>query len=204
MSRRSKATITTSSGSPSPWSVSCWPSLVSPSPTCSSRTGARCRSVLEVTEVRRDRVLQSGYRLCYLDAGPVDGEPIVLLHGLMSDSSTWEPAIGPLAKHGLRVIAPDLIGHGKSDKPRVRYGLDFFATSVSELLTALGMAGATVAGHSLGGAIAVYFGRFHAAQLHRLVLVSSGGLGREVHPILRVATVPGANHIVRAMVNERT
>ena len=52
--------------------------------------------------MRRDSVLQSGHRLCYLDAGPVDGEPIVLLHGLMSDSSTWDPAIGPLAEHGLR------------------------------------------------------------------------------------------------------
>jgi len=122
--------------------------------------------------VRWDNVLQSGHRLCYLDAGPIDGEPIVLLHGLMSDSSTWDPAIGPLAEHGLRVIAPDLIGHGKSDKPRVRYGLDFFATSVSELLTALGIPRATVAGHSLGGAIAVYFARFHTAQLYRLVLVS--------------------------------
>ena len=154
--------------------------------------------------MRRDSVLQSGHRLCYLDAGPIGGEPIVLLHGLMSDSSTWDPAIGPLAEHGLRVIAPDLIGHGKSDKPRVRYGLDFFATSVSELLTALGIPRATVAGHSLGGAIAVYFARFHTAQLYRLVLVSSGGLGREVHPILRAATVPGASHILRAMVNERT
>lgn len=154
--------------------------------------------------MRRDSVLQSGHRLWYLDAGPVDGEPIVLLHGLMSDSSTWDPAIGPLAEHGLRVIAPDLLGHGKSDKPRARYGLDFFATSLSELLTALGIPRATVAGHSLGGAIAVYFGRFHPAQLHRLVLVSSGGLGREVHVILRAATVPGASHILRAMVNERT
>jgi pimeloyl-ACP methyl ester carboxylesterase len=157
-----------------------------------------------VTEVRRDSVLQSGHRLWYLDAGPVGGEPIVLLHGLMSDSSTWDPAIRPLAEHGLRVIAPDLLGHGKSDKPRARYGLDFFATSLSELLTALGIPRATVAGHSLGGAIAVYFGRFHPAQLHRLVLVSSGGLGREVHVILRAATVPGASHILRAMVNERT
>ncbi len=143
-----------------------------------------------MTEVRRDSVLQSGHRLWYLDAGPVDGEPIVLLHGLMSDSSTWDQAIGPLAEHGLRVIAPDLLGHGKSDKPRARYGLDFFATSLSELLTALGIPRATVAGHSLGGAIAVYFGRFHPAQLHRLVLVSSGGLGREVHLILRAADRP--------------
>ena len=62
----------------------------------------------------------------------------MLLHGLMSDSSTWDPAIGPLAEHGLRVIAPDLLGHGRSDKPRARYGLDFFAASVSELLMALG------------------------------------------------------------------
>jgi pimeloyl-ACP methyl ester carboxylesterase len=157
-----------------------------------------------MSKVRRGSVLQSGHRICFVDAGPIDGEPIVLLHGLMSDSSTWEPAIGPLAAHGLRVIAPDLLGHGQSDKPPVRYSLDFFAASVSELLTALEISAATVAGHSLGGAIAVYFGRFHRPQLRGLVLVSSGGLGREVHLILRVATVPGARHLVRAMINERT
>jgi pimeloyl-ACP methyl ester carboxylesterase len=157
-----------------------------------------------VTDVRRGSVLQSGHRLRYVEAGPAEGEPIVLVHGLMSDSSTWNPAIGPLARHGLRVIAPDLIGHGGSDKPRVDYSLEFFAASLSALLVDLDVPRATVAGHSLGGAIAMHFGHFYSGQLRRLVLVSSGGLGREVHLILRAATVPGARYVVRGLLNERT
>jgi pimeloyl-ACP methyl ester carboxylesterase len=162
------------------------------------------RTVARVTEVRRGCVLQDGHSLRFTEAGPADGAPVVLLHGLMSDSSTWDRAIGPLAAHGLRVIAPDLLGHGASDKPSAHYSLEFFASSLSQLLTALTVPGATVAGHSLGGAIAMQFGHDYPEQLHRLVLVSSGGLGREVHLVLRAATIPGARHVVRAMLNERT
>ncbi len=76
-------------------------------------------------------MLVDGHRLSYLEAGPSDGPVVLLVHGLLSDSTTWDPVIAPLAAHGLRVIALDLIGHGASDKPQLAYYLDDFASSIS-------------------------------------------------------------------------
>jgi pimeloyl-ACP methyl ester carboxylesterase len=130
--------------------------------------------------------------MAYLEAGPPDGPVVVLLHGLASDSGTWDRAIAPLAAAGLRVIAPDLIGHGDSDKPSRSYLLDDFADSVQALLDEIGVKAATIGGHSLGGAVATYFAARHCRYVERLVLVSAGGLGREVHPLLRAASLPVA------------
>jgi pimeloyl-ACP methyl ester carboxylesterase len=136
-------------------------------------------------------------RLSYLEAGPAGGPVIVLIHGLASDAGTWDRALGPLADRGLRVLALDLVGHGRSDKPAGSYLLDDFAQSLSAFLNALGIESATLCGHSLGGAIAVHFGYHHPTRVDRLVLVSAGGLGREVHPMLRAAALPGASTVLR-------
>lgn len=138
-----------------------------------------------------------GHRLSYLDAGPSDGEPVLLIHGLASDSGTWAPALGPLAARGVRVIALDLLGHGESDKPPGTYLLDDFAAMLEGFFAVLGLPAATLCGHSLGGAVAVHFGYYYPSRVSRLVLVSAGGLGREVHPVLRAATLPGADRVVR-------
>jgi pimeloyl-ACP methyl ester carboxylesterase len=129
---------------------------------------------------------------------------VLLLHGLVSDSTTWQPAIEPLAARGLRVIALDLLGHGESDKPVLRYSLEDFAASISAFLTELDIPRATLVGHSLGGAIAMQCAHEYPAQAERLVLVSSGGLGQQVHLVLRGATLPGASAVLRATVNPRT
>ncbi len=113
---------------------------------------------------------------------------VLLLHGLVSDATTWQPAITPLAERGLRVIALDLLGHGESDQPALRYTLEDFADSISAFLAALELPAATVVGHSLGGAIAMQFAHHYRSQIARLVLVSSGGLGKQVHLVLRGAT----------------
>jgi pimeloyl-ACP methyl ester carboxylesterase len=134
--------------------------------------------------------------LSYTETGPDDGSPIILMHGLASDSSTWDRAVAPLAEHGLRVIALDLLGHGFSDKPHSGYLLPDFGRSLEEFMSGLGLARATIAGHSLGGAIAVYFGYHYPQRVERLVLVSAGGLGREVHPVLRAATLPGMSAVL--------
>lgn len=147
-------------------------------------------------EAVRHSVLTQGRRMSYLEAGPADGAAVVLLHGLASDSGTWDRAIEPLAKHGLRVIAVDLIGHGSSDKPRGSYRLDDFAVLMAGFFDTLGLARATLCGHSLGGAIAVHFGYHYPEHVERLVLVSAGGLGREVHPVLRAASLPGASAVL--------
>ena len=148
---------------------------------------------------------QSGYRLCYRDVGPADGPVVVLLHGLVSDSSTWDPAITALADRGIRVIAPDLLGHGVSDKPAsADYSLDGFARSVRDLLASLDVPRATLVGHSLGGAIAMHFAYHYPEPAERLVLVAAGGLGKDVHPALRAAAVPGSSLVLRAFVNRAT
>jgi pimeloyl-ACP methyl ester carboxylesterase len=148
-------------------------------------------------------VLAGGSAIAYLEAGPPGGPVVVLLHGLASDSGTWDRAIAPLAAHGLRVLAVDLIGHGASDKPARSYLLDDFADSLRDLFDVLGVEAATVCGHSLGGAIAVQFGSRHPVRMQRLVLVSAGGLGREVHPVLRAAALPVAPVVLRLATHSR-
>ncbi len=148
---------------------------------------------MNVTQAFSTRtVLAGGHAIAYLEAGPSDGEVVVLLHGLASDSRTWDRTIAPLAAHGLHVFAVDLLGHGLSDKPAAPYLLDDFADSLAAFLDAVHVAAATLCGHSLGGAIAVHFGAAHPDRVQRLILVSAGGLGREVHAVLRAAALPVA------------
>jgi len=151
----------------------------------------------------RKTVLAGGHALAYQEAGPDDGPVVVLLHGLASDADTWDKAIGPLGAHGLRVLAVDLLGHGESDKPASDYLLSDFAASLADFLDALGVPSATLCGHSFGGAVAMYFGMLHQGRVERLVLVSTGGLGREVHPVLRAASLPVAPYVLRAALRPR-
>jgi pimeloyl-ACP methyl ester carboxylesterase len=131
-----------------------------------------------------------GHRVTYRRAGT--GPALVLLHGITSSSATWDKVIGPLAKR-FTVIAPDLLGHGLSAKPRGDYSLGAYASGVRDLLVALGIDSATVVGHSLGGGVAMQFAYQYPERVERMVLVASGGLGREVHLALRAATLPGAS-----------
>jgi pimeloyl-ACP methyl ester carboxylesterase len=120
---------------------------------------------------------------------------VVLLHGIAGTSATWDDVIPTLASRHT-VIAPDLLGHGESAKPHGDYSLGAYANIVRDLLEALGMGRATIVGHSLGGGIAMQFAYQFIERCERLVLVSSGGLGREVHPLLRAATLPGAEAVL--------
>lgn len=140
--------------------------------------------------IERRTVRAGEHTIGYLECGPADGPVVVLLHGLASDSETWDRALPALGCQGMRVLAVDLIGHGRSDKPRRSYLLDDFADCLRALLDALGIPAATIGGHSLGGAVATYFGGRHPRYVERLVLVAAGGLGREVHPVLRAAALP--------------
>jgi pimeloyl-ACP methyl ester carboxylesterase len=105
--------------------------------------------------------------------------------------------------HGLAerhtVLAPDLLGHGRSGKPRGDYSLGAYANGVRDLLAVLGVATATVVGHSLGGGIAMQFAYQFPDRVERLVLVDSGGLGEEVSLALRAATLPGAEFVLPLM-----
>jgi pimeloyl-ACP methyl ester carboxylesterase len=129
----------------------------------------------------------------YRTAG--SGPVLLLLHGITNSSETWEPAAGALADR-FRIIAPDLLGHGHSATPRGDYSLGAHASGVRDLLSALDCDRVTVVGHSLGGGIAMQFAYQFPERCERLVLVSSGGLGREVHLLLRAAAIPGADWVL--------
>ena len=141
-----------------------------------------------------------GHRVCFRQAG--EGPALVLVHGITGTWRHWERVIGPLAER-FTVIAPDLLGHGESAKPRGDYSLGAFATGIRDLLLALGHDTATIAGHSLGGGIAMQFAYQHPERCERLVLVSSGGLGTEVHLLLRAATLPGSELVLPLLNSER-
>jgi pimeloyl-ACP methyl ester carboxylesterase len=127
---------------------------------------------------------------------------VLLIHGITGCAEQWDQVI-PLLAGDYTVIAPDLLGHGKSAKPRGDYSLGAYAVGVRDLLVALGHKRATVVGHSLGGGIAMLFSYEYPPFAERLVLVSSGGLGREVHPLLRAATLPGSELVLPLISNQR-
>jgi pimeloyl-ACP methyl ester carboxylesterase len=134
-----------------------------------------------------------GERVAYLDEG--SGEAIVLLHGIAGSSQTWRSVIRPLSRN-YRVVAPDLLGHGNSTKPRTDYSLGALSVLVRDLLDELGITKATIVGHSLGGGIAMQFIYQHPDYGQRLVLIASGGLGPDVGLPLRLASLPGAELVL--------
>jgi pimeloyl-ACP methyl ester carboxylesterase len=137
-----------------------------------------------------------GHRVSYRRGGA--GPALLLLHGVTNSSATWEGAAPALAEH-FTLIAPDLLGHGASATPRGDYSLGAHASGARDVLTALGIERVTVVGHSLGGGIAMQFAYQFPERCERLVLVSSGGLGREVHLLLRAAALPGADYVLPAL-----
>jgi pimeloyl-ACP methyl ester carboxylesterase len=175
-------------------------------PTSAVPAGADARpSVLssnaeDRTSPRQEELLLHGHRVTYRTAGK--GPPVVLIHGVTGNSRQWD-LVTPLLAERYTVIAPDLLGHGESAKPRGDYSLGAYSVSVRDLLIALGHRRATVVGHSLGGGVAMQFAYEYPVFCERLVLVSSGGLGREVHPLLRAATLPGSELFLPLISNER-
>ena len=134
-----------------------------------------------------------GDRVAYQDVG--SGEALLLLHGMAGSSETWRAVIPQIARR-YRVVAPDLIGHGQSAKPRGDYSLGAFAVWLRDLLDELGVTRATIVGHSLGGGVAMQFVYQHPDYCQRLILISSGGLGPDVGLILRLLSAPGAELVL--------
>ena len=134
-------------------------------------------------------VVVHGYRRAFRISG--SGPALLMLHGLGCDSSTWLDVLPELAEH-FTVIAPDLLGHGESDKPDADYSLGGYANGMRDLLTILGIDKVTVVGHSFGGGVAMQFAYQFPDRTERVILVSTGGLGKEVSPLIRFLTVPGS------------
>ncbi len=141
-----------------------------------------------------------GRRVVYRVAG--SGPPVVLIHGMLNSSSHWRAVAENLAGEHT-VIAPDLIGHGDSAAPRGDYSLGAHASSIRDLLAAEGIDRASIVGHSLGGGVAMQFFYQFPQRTERLVLVSSGGLGHGVSPVLRTAALPGVSALLSLTIHRR-
>jgi pimeloyl-ACP methyl ester carboxylesterase len=148
-------------------------------------------------EIGEFELTMHGHRVRYLQAG--EGPVLALIHGITSSADTWVPAMAGLCRDH-NVIAPDLLGHGASAKPRGDYSLGAYASGVRDLLAVLGHDRVTVVGHSLGGGVALQFAYQFPERTERLALVSSGGLGREVSILLRAAALPGAELVLPFLV----
>lgn len=134
-----------------------------------------------------------GHRIGYYEAG--QGPALLLLHGIGGSATTWKQVIHNLSQR-YTVIAPDLLGHGASERLRGDYSLGAHASTVRDLLVKLGHDRVTICGHSLGGGVAMVFAYQFPERCERLVLVDSGGLGPEVSPLLRLMSLPGSECVV--------
>jgi pimeloyl-ACP methyl ester carboxylesterase len=135
----------------------------------------------------------NGHDLAYRIEGR--GEAVLLIHGIAASSATWLEVMQRLAPT-YRVIAPDLLGHGESEKPTGDYSLGAHASFLRDLLRELGVERATLVGHSFGGGVVMQLSYQHPELCERVVLVSSGGLGREVNAVLRLLSLPGAELVL--------
>jgi pimeloyl-ACP methyl ester carboxylesterase len=145
------------------------------------------------SEIPLQHVRLHGHQVGYRIAG--EGPLVVLIHGITSRSDVWLDAMASLSER-YTVVAPDLLGHGRSAKPRGDYSLGAYASGGRDLLGVLGFERGTIVGHSLGGGIALQFAYQFPEYTERLVLVSSGGLGTEVHPLLRAGAIPGSELVM--------
>lgn len=138
-------------------------------------------------------MLLQGQELSYLDRG--EGSVVLFIHGMLGSQHHWSQLLDRI-DDTQRVIVPDLFGHGASAKPMGDYSLSSHAATLRDLLDRLEIKTVTLVGHSLGGGIAMQFFYLFPERVERLVLVASGGLGREVTPLLRSATLPGADRVL--------
>ena len=131
-----------------------------------------------------------GYRRAFRIAG--SGPVLLLIHGIGDNSMAWEPVLSKLARR-FTVIAPDLLGHGQSDKPRADYSVAAYANGMRDLLSVLDIDQVTVVGHSLGGGVAMQFAYQFPQMVERLVLIGAGGVTKDVNIALRLASLPGGS-----------
>jgi pimeloyl-ACP methyl ester carboxylesterase len=134
-----------------------------------------------------------GHAFSYSDSGT--GPALLFIHGILGSQKQWGHLVDRLDEDH-RLIVPDLFGHGQSAKPVGDYSLGAHAATLRDLLDRLGIEQVSLVGHSLGGGIAMVFAYLFPERVDKLVLVASGGLGREVSPLLRSATLPGAEYVL--------
>ncbi|ORA18546.1 alpha/beta fold hydrolase [Mycobacterium arosiense] len=145
------------------------------------------RPVRQVTAPRLEFRTIHGYKRAYRIAG--SGPALLLIHGIGDNSTTWNTVQAKLAQR-FTVIAPDLLGHGRSDKPRADYSIAAYANGMRDLLSVLDIERVTIVGHSLGGGVAMQFAYQFPHLVDRLILVGAGGVTKDVNFVLRWASLP--------------
>jgi pimeloyl-ACP methyl ester carboxylesterase len=126
--------------------------------------------------VKSEYVEAGGYRLHYFEAGPGDGTPLVLVHGLGARGEDWGAMIPALAAQGFHVYVPDLLGYGRSPKPDVSYSISLEEQTVAEFMQAVHLAKADVGGWSMGGWVAMKLALDHPEMVDRLMVYDSAGV----------------------------
>ncbi|MGO8950859.1 MAG: alpha/beta fold hydrolase [Ktedonobacterales bacterium] len=174
--------------------------LSSQSAHTSSYSGLIDAAGVPAYAVERHEASVLGYRMRYLVAGA--GEPVLLLHGLADSSDTWRSILPGLARRH-RVFAPDLLGCGESDKPRINYSLWALATYVRYFLDAVGVEKADMVGHSLGAGLALHLFFQYPERVKRLALLAAGGMGRDLPLSLRLCTLAGSSPVLGALLASR-
>jgi pimeloyl-ACP methyl ester carboxylesterase len=150
--------------------------------------------------IQREEVSVLGYRMRYLVAGT--GEPVLLLHGLADTGDSWMRILPGLARR-YQVFAPDLLGCGGSEKPRINYSLWALAVYTRHFLDAVGVKRADVVGHSLGAGLALHLFFQYPERVRRLVLLAAGGMGRDLPLSLRLCTLNGSSAVIGALLASR-
>jgi pimeloyl-ACP methyl ester carboxylesterase len=140
-----------------------------------------------------------GFNIYYRDEG--NGPPVILLHGLGGDGSRWGPNIRPLAAD-FRVIVPDQIGFGQSDKPLANYHNGMLAEFLARFMRAVELPKTSIVGNSMGAWVAIYFAVHYPELLHRLVLVDGGSYRSSSQPI--IARDPYVRRIQNGVTTEET
>ena len=143
-----------------------------------------------VAEPRSREVLAMGVRTSYLEAGPPDAPPVLLLHGLGATNASMLPLLADLAADH-RVLAPDAPGFGASAAPRSPYNPAWFAAWIEAFQRATGSRAAVLVGNSLGGRIALEAGLAHPASVRALVLLTPSPAFRRLRqyvPVVRLVS----------------
>jgi len=121
-------------------------------------------------------------KIRYLEEGSSENT-LLLLHGLGASAERWEDVI-PLFAKEYRVIVPDLVGFGHSDKPMVDYTMEYFSEFTSKFVESIGIKKLNIIGSSLGGQIAAEYAVNHNDKIRKLVLVSPSGVMKYATPAL--------------------
>lgn len=160
------------------------------------KRNATLRPVREVTAPTLEFRTIHGYKRAYRIAG--SGPAILLIHGIGDNSTTWNTVQAKLAQR-FTVIAPDLLGHGRSDKPRADYSIAGYANGMRDLLSVLDIERVTIIGHSLGGGVAMQFAYQFPHLVERLILVGAGGVTKDVNFVLRWASLPMGSEAIAVL-----